>query len=143
MQGVLAPLQFLAFLVSVTLVGRFLIQGAGETAATISIVVKTGFLFAIMLTGCLWERDVFGRYLFARPFFWEDVGSMFVIALHSAYLLALLGHWGGARAQMFIALAAYAAYIINATQFLLKLRAARLQFAREAGASVALAVPAK
>ncbi|MBS0377461.1 MAG: 2-vinyl bacteriochlorophyllide hydratase [Proteobacteria bacterium] len=142
-QGVLAPLQFLAFLVSLTLVARFLTSGAGETAATISIVVKTAFLYAIMLTGCLWERDVFGRYLFARSFFWEDVGSMFVIALHSAYLLALLSHWGGARAQMFIALAAYAAYVINATQFLLKLRAARLQSAQDAGASVALAVPTK
>jgi len=32
-----------------------------------------------------------------------------------------------ARSQMTIALAAYAAYIINATQFVLKLRAARLQ----------------
>ena len=142
-QGVLAALQFVAFLVSVTLVARFLITGAGETAATISIVVKTGFLFAIMLTGCLWERDVFGRYLFARPFFWEDVGSIFVIALHSAYLLALLSHLGGVRAQMFIALAGYAAYILNATQFLLKLRAARLQAPRDAPATVALAVTAK
>jgi 3-vinyl bacteriochlorophyllide hydratase len=30
-----------------------------------------------------------------------------------------------ARGQMFLALAAYATYVINATQFLLKLRAAR------------------
>ncbi len=140
-QGVLAPLQFLAFLVSVTLVVRFLTVGTGESAATVSIVVKTAFLYAIMLTGCLWERDVFGRYLFARQFFWEDVGSMFVIALHSAYLLALLNHWGEARTQMLIALAAYAAYIINATQFLLKLRAARLQAPRAASTDVALAVP--
>jgi len=126
-QGVLAPLQFLAFAISLLLVLRFLLHGTGAGAATISIVVKTAFLYLIMLTGCLWERAVFGRYLFARPFFWEDATSMLVLALHTAYLLALLTHFVSLRAQMLIALAAYAAYLINATQFLLKLRAARLQ----------------
>jgi 3-vinyl bacteriochlorophyllide hydratase len=128
-QGVLAPLQFAVFLVSVCLVARFLATGAGATAATVSIVVKTLFLAAIMVTGCLWERDVFGRYLFARSFFWEDVVSMAVIALHLAYMAALLSGSVEVRYQMFIALAAYAAYITNATQFLLKLRAARRQSA--------------
>jgi 3-vinyl bacteriochlorophyllide hydratase len=125
-QGVLAPLQFAVFLTSLGLVLRFLTTGAGETAATVSIVVKTAFLAAIMVTGCLWERDVFGRYLFARSFFWEDIVSMVVIALHLSYLAALLCSVE-IRYQMFIALAAYAAYITNATQFLLKLRAARRQ----------------
>jgi 3-vinyl bacteriochlorophyllide hydratase len=127
-QGVLAPLQFVVFLASLCLVLRFLTTGAGEMAATVSIVVKTAFLAAIMVTGCLWERDVFGRYLFARSFFWEDIVSMVVIALHLSYLAALLCSVE-IRYQMFIALAAYAAYITNATQFLLKLRAARRQSA--------------
>ena len=43
------------------------------------------------------------------------------------------------RQQMLLALAAYAAYAINATQFLLKLRAARLE--RRAGAAVAAGAP--
>ena len=126
-QGVLAPLQFLAFAVSVGLVLRYLASGEGETAATVSIVIKTCLLYAIMVTGCIWEKVVFGRYLFAPSFFWEDVFSMLVLALHTAYLAAL---WTGSlpvREQMLLALAAYAAYAINATQFLLKLRAARLQ----------------
>jgi len=124
-QGVLAPLQFLVFLVSLFLVLRFLWTGAGETAATVSIVVKTLVLYAIMITGSVWERDVFGRYLFARPFFWEDVFSMLVLALHTAYLVALSGGYLTVRGQMLLALGAYAAYVINAAQFLLKLRAAR------------------
>lgn len=124
-QGILAPLQFAAFLISTGLVLHFLATATGATAATASIVVKTLFLAAIMVTGCLWERDVFGRYLFARAFFWEDVVSMAVIALHLAYLAAFLSGWIGIRYQMYIALAAYAAYVVNATQFLLKLRAAR------------------
>ena len=126
-QGVLAPLQFAVFLVSLALVLRFLATGEGYGAATASVVAKTGVLYLIMTTGAIWEKAVFGRYLFAPAFFWEDMVSMAVIALHTAYLAALV--WPGARAeqQMLIALAAYATYVINAAQFLLKLRAARLQ----------------
>jgi 3-vinyl bacteriochlorophyllide hydratase len=125
-QGVLAPLQFLAFAVSLWLVLRYLYDGQGLSAAMASVLVKTALLYAIMITGSLWEHDVFGKFLFAKPFFWEDVVSMLVIALHSAYLAALLGGWLSARALMLLALAAYASYLINAGQFLLKFRAARL-----------------
>jgi 3-vinyl bacteriochlorophyllide hydratase len=51
---------------------------------------------------------------------------MLVLALHTAYLAALALDWLPSRELMFLALAAYATYVINATQFLLKLRAARL-----------------
>jgi len=125
-QGVLAPLQFIVFLVSLGLVLRYLVSGEGFELATISIVVKTLVLYTIMVTGSIWEKEVFGVYLFARPFFWEDVFSMLVIALHTAYLAALFAGIDP-YLQMYIALAAYLTYVINATQFLLKLRAARLQ----------------
>lgn len=128
-QGVLAPLQFLVFLASLALILRFLVTGEGEGAATVSVVLKTATLYTIMITGCLWEKDVFGVYLFAPAFYWEDVVSMAVIALHSAYLVALLTGWLSVREQMMLALAAYLAYVVNAAQFLLKLRAARLQAA--------------
>ncbi len=125
-QGVLAPLQFLVFLVSLALVLRYLAAGEGFEAATASVVIKTLVLYTIMITGAIWEKEVFGVYLFARPFFWEDVFSMLVIALHTAYLVTLfLGV--EPQLQMYVALAAYLTYVINATQFLLKLRAARLQ----------------
>jgi 3-vinyl bacteriochlorophyllide hydratase len=125
-QGVLAPLQFLVFLVSLVLVVRYLLSDKGESVATVSVIVKTMTLYAIMITGSIWEKAVFGRYLFAEPFFWEDVFSMLVLALHSAYLAALGLGWLDARGLMILALAAYAAYVVNATQFVLKLRAARL-----------------
>lgn len=126
-QGILAPLQFLVFLVSLWLVLRFLVTGTGEHAATVSIVVKTLVLYTIMITGSIWEKEVFGRYLFAEAFFWEDVFSMLVLALHTAYLYVLATGAISVHSQMWLALAAYAAYIVNAAQFLLKLRAARLQ----------------
>ena len=124
-QGILAPLQFAIFLISLFLVLRFLATGVGFEAATASIVVKTIALYAIMVTGAIWERVVFGQYLFAPAFFWEDVVSMLVIFLHTAYLAVLATNALGAEGQMLLALAAYAAYVVNATQFLLKLRAAR------------------
>lgn len=125
-QGVLAPLQFLAFAVSLVLVLRFLATGDGYVTATVSIMVKTAFLLAIMVTGAIWEKVVFGQYLFAPAFFWEDVFSFAVIALHLTYVWSL---WSGALTpvgQMLVALAAYATYCVNAAQFLWKLRLARL-----------------
>ena len=126
-QGVLAPAQFLVFLVSLVLVLRALVTGDGVALAAASVVVKTLFLYAIMVTGAAWEKAVFGRWLFAPAFFWEDVFSMAVLALHTAYLVALATGWLGPRGQLLLALAAFATYVVNATQFLLKLRAARLQ----------------
>ncbi len=124
-QGVLAPVQFVAFVVSVVLVLRYLATGDGYTAATVSILIKTALLYTIMVTGAIWEKVVFGQYLFAPAFFWEDVFSFAVIALHTLYIVAL---WTGAMdaaSLMLLALAAYATYVINAGQFLWKLRLAR------------------
>jgi 3-vinyl bacteriochlorophyllide hydratase len=133
-QGVLAPVQFLVFLISLGLVLHYLLSGHGLESATLSILVKTGCLITIMVTGAIWENEVFGQYLFAPAFFWEDVFSFLVIALHSLYVIVLITHAAGPRTQMLLALAAYASYVINASQFLMKLRAARLeQVAKPAG----------
>ena len=129
-QGVLAPIQFLVFAVSVVLVTRSLLTGQGELAAHVSIIAKTFLLYTIMITGAIWEKVVFGQYLFAEAFFWEDVVSFVVIALHTVYLGGLLTGRIPTTALFGIALAAYAVYVVNAVQFILKLRAARLQEAR-------------
>ena len=128
-QGILAPAQFLAFAVSLVLVVRFLLTGDGYGAATASILVKTAFLYLIMITGAIWEKEVFGQYLFAPAFFWEDVFSFAVIALHTLYLYGLLTGAIAPHGLMLIALLAYATYVVNAGQFILKLRRARLDMA--------------
>ena len=125
-QGVLAPLQFAVFGVSLALVVRALATGEHETAAAWSVIAKTGVLYLIMVTGAIWEKAVFGRWLFAPAFFWEDVVSMGVIALHTAYVWMYLAGVGDTAAQLGVALAAYAAYLVNAAQFVWKLRMARL-----------------
>lgn len=141
-QGVLAIAQFCVFLVSLTLVARYLLGGTGLQAATASIICKTLVLYTIMITGSLWEHDVFGQYLFAPAFFWEDVVSFVVLALHTAYLAGLYSGAMAPRHLMLLALAAYATYAVNAGQFLLKLRKARRETVADTSAapSGALAV---
>ena len=132
-QGLLAPLQFLVFLISLGLIAYAYSTDRFWDLALASVVVKTLVLYLIMVTGAIWEKVVFGQYLFAPAFFWEDVVSMVVIALHTAYLVA----WWQAdvvslQTQIGLALAAYATYVLNAGQFLYKLRRARLHASEEA-----------
>ncbi|MGL4405740.1 MAG: 2-vinyl bacteriochlorophyllide hydratase [Notoacmeibacter sp.] len=135
-QGLLAPFQFLVLLVSIGLIARFLLTGEGLAAANFSIVFKTLTLYTIMITGAIWEKVVFGQYLFAPAFFWEDVVSMGVIALHTAYLVALFTSVLTSHQMMSLALAAYALYVVNAVQFVWKLRTARLQAAATKGGAL-------
>jgi 3-vinyl bacteriochlorophyllide hydratase len=128
-QGFLAPVQFLVFLVSLGLVLRYFGTGEGALAADVSIIIKTLTLYTIMITGSIWEKVVFGKWLFAPAFFWEDVVSMLVLALHTLYLVMLLAAIGTVEQRMGVALAGYGAYVVNAAQFVWKLRMARLQSA--------------
>jgi 3-vinyl bacteriochlorophyllide hydratase len=126
-QGILAPVQFLIFGISLYLVLNSLQTGEHTDWALASVVIKTLVLYAIMVTGAIWEKVVFGQYLFAPAFYWEDVVSMGVLALHTAYLWVW---WQGAWSptdQLLLALAAYGSYAINAAQYIRKLRMARLQ----------------
>jgi len=126
-QGVLAPVQFLVFLVSLSLVLNSLKTGEHTDWALASVVLKTLVLYAIMITGCIWEKVVFDQYLFAPVFFWEDVVSMLVMALHTVYLWVWWQGVWSADDQLLLALTAYITYGINAAQYIRKLRMARLQ----------------
>jgi 3-vinyl bacteriochlorophyllide hydratase len=141
-QGVLAPIQFLVFLISLVLVLRYLATGEGQNLAIWSIVIKTITLYTIMMTGCIWEKVVFDCYLFAPAFYWEDVFSMLVLALHTAYLVALATDGLTTQQLMYLALAAYATYVVNAGQFIWKLRIARLDYAKQQAATASTGVAA-
>jgi 3-vinyl bacteriochlorophyllide hydratase len=142
-QGVLAPIQFLIFLISVSLVIHYLLTGDWYAAATASVIVKTLALYLIMITGAIWEKVVFGQFLFAPAFFWEDVFSFAVISLHTLYLYGLFSGAFAPTTLMYIALAAYLTYVINAGQFLWKLRLARLDYARQTAAQTRAPVTAQ
>ncbi len=135
-QGLLAPIQFLACLVSIALIARFLVDGQGLQAAHISVWVKTALLLLIMITGAIWERVVFGQYLFAKAFFWEDVMSMIVIGFHLFYAWAAMQSNWPASKVLYVALAAYGLYLFNAAQFIYKLRQARLSDPKKSGSKI-------
>jgi 3-vinyl bacteriochlorophyllide hydratase len=126
-QGILAPVQFLIFGISLYLVLNSLQTGHHTDWALASVVIKTLVLYAIMVTGAIWEKVVFGQYLFAPAFYWEDVVSMGVLALHTAYLWVWWKDVWSPTDQLLLALAAYVSYAINAAQYIRKLRMARLQ----------------
>lgn len=140
-QGILAPIQFFVFAWSLALVIRYLATGQGLDITNVSILIKTVLLFTIMVTGSIWEKVVFDVWLFAEPFFWEDVFSFLVIFFHCWYLYGLFTDMDP-RSLMYITLCAYGAYVINATQWILKLRAARLLEAAEQAAAKAASAAA-
>ena len=125
-QGILAPVQFVICIASAVLVVRFLMTGEGYWAANASVILKTLALFTIMVTGAIWEKEVFGQYLLAPAFFWEDMVSFVVILLHTIYVVAMLAGSMTADQLMTVALIAYVVYVVNAVQFVWKLRQARL-----------------
>lgn len=118
-QIILAPIQFLAFLVSFGLVVRYLATGEGYVIANLSVLIKITLLWAITITGMIWEKQIFGHYFLAREFFWEDVGNAVAIVAHNLYFLASGLHWSN-YAVMSLMLLAYCTYLLNCAQFVVK-----------------------
>jgi 3-vinyl bacteriochlorophyllide hydratase len=124
-QAILGPIQFLAFVVSFALVIRYLTTGEGYFAASVSVFIKIALLWAITLTGMVWEKEIFGHWFMAKAFFWEDLGNLIALIVHNTYFVALLAGWPE-RSLMTLMLAAYCSYLVNCAQFISKgIRAAR------------------
>lgn len=125
-QMILAPIQFLAFIVSLALVIRYLSTGNGYTLTLISVWIKIFLLWLITVTGMIWEKEIFGHWFLAPQFFWEDVGNAVAMILHNLYFVAVWLDWSD-RAVMTLMLVAYIGYLFNCAQFVLKGLQARQQ----------------
>jgi len=124
-QFIVAPIQIIAFIISFSLVVRYLMTGEGYLTATISVWVKITLIWIITITGMLWEKDVFDHYFMAREFFWEDLGNLIAILTHNAYFVVQWLGWSH-RNVMIVMLFAYITYLFNAGQFIVKgIRSAR------------------
>jgi 3-vinyl bacteriochlorophyllide hydratase len=115
-QIILAPIQFLIFLISFALVVHYLRTGEGYWIATVSVWVKIALIWVLTITGMLWEYDMYDHYFMAKEFFWEDLGNLIAILTHNAYFVAI---WLGAdtQTQMWVMVVAYVSYLLNAVQF--------------------------
>jgi 3-vinyl bacteriochlorophyllide hydratase len=134
-QIILAPIQFIAFLISFGLVIHYLLTGQGYLVTTISIWVKISLIWALTITGMLWEYDMYDHYFMAKEFFWEDLGNLIAILTHNAYFVA---KWVGAdeRTVMWVMVFAYVTYLFNAAQFVVRgIRSGRQRRALQQAAS--------
>lgn len=118
-QFILAPIQFIVFLISFFLVVRYLLTDQGYAIATISVWIKIALIWALTITGMLWEKDVYGHYFMAHEFFWEDLGNLVAIITHNAYFVVQWLQWDQ-RSVMMVMLLAYITYLFNAAQFIIK-----------------------
>ena len=125
-QAVLAPIQFLAFIISFFLVIRYLLTGNGFVIANISVLIKIGLLWLITFTGMIWEKEVFDQWFLAPQFFWEDVGNAIAMIMHNLYFWARWQDWSQ-QAIMTLMLVAYTTYLVNSAQFVYKGIRARKQ----------------
>lgn len=128
-QTVLAPLQFLTFIVSLILIVRYLTTGDGYTIANLSVLIKIAMLWLITITGMFWEKEVYGKWFLAPEFFWEDAFNAVAMFMHNLYFVALLLGWSH-DGIMTLMLVAYITYLINFAQFFwrgLRARKQRLQ----------------
>jgi 3-vinyl bacteriochlorophyllide hydratase len=133
-QAILAPLQLLTFIISVTLIIRYLLTGLDYEITTFSILIKIALMWLITITGMFWEKEVFGQWFLAPQFFWEDVMNAVSLFLHNLYFVALL-LGASERELVLVMLVAYASYTINFMQFLIRGLRARKQ--RQAAARTA------
>ncbi|MEO0562087.1 MAG: 2-vinyl bacteriochlorophyllide hydratase [Chloroflexota bacterium] len=118
-QVVLAPIQFIAFVVSFALVVRYLMTGGGYTAANVSVLVKIALLWLITITGMIWEKEVFDHWFMAPQFWWEDFFNAVALVMHNLYFVAV---WMGVSHEnlMTLMLVAYISYLVNMAQFVVK-----------------------
>jgi 3-vinyl bacteriochlorophyllide hydratase len=118
-QAVLAPIQFIVFIISFGLVARYLATGEGYEIATASVLIKIALLWAITITGMIWEKEIFGHYFMAPEFFWEDLGNLVAIITHNLYFVAQALGWSN-QALMTLMLLAYCTYLVNCAQFVVR-----------------------
>ncbi len=106
------------FLVSVVLLVLYLLHVISFTYVFDSVLIKVGFMIGAIITGSLWEHDVYGAWWFAHEFFVEDVMTANVFFLHVIVLVIALGWPANMRAILGILLFGYVIYALNVAQYI-------------------------
>jgi 3-vinyl bacteriochlorophyllide hydratase len=112
--------QLLAFCVSVGLLVGYFRGVVTFDAVHQSVLVKVALMIGAIVTGALWEKDVFGHYWFAPEFLGEDTMTVNVFILHIGYLAMVVAHPDNVTAQIGTLIVAYGVYIANVAQYILR-----------------------
>ena len=107
-----------AFAVSVVFLVLFFFHLTSFATLYLSVLVKIAFMIGAVITGSLWEHDMFGKWWFAHEFFVEDVMTMNVFLLHVAFLVTVYVWPSHMPAILSVLLVAYGAYALNVVQYI-------------------------
>jgi 3-vinyl bacteriochlorophyllide hydratase len=110
--------QLIAFLVSVALLIGYFAHAVPFHVVHISVLVKIGLMVGAVVTGSLWERDVYGFYWFAPEFLFEDVMTLIVFIFQMTYLAMVFVHPGSQGVIVGVLCFAYAVYLGNVAQYI-------------------------
>jgi 3-vinyl bacteriochlorophyllide hydratase len=121
-QILLAPVQFVIFLTGVCLNILYANHYASFDFYWISVAIlfKTLFFVILFITGMFFEKDIFGKWVFSKEFFWEDVGSSVATFFHFLYFVLTWKGYPDSELVIWSSVA-YSSYIINALQYLARI----------------------
>ena len=117
---VFALAQLLVFFVSVSLLVAYLLHAVPYAAVHDSVLVKIGLMLGAVVTGALWEHDVYGRWWFAHEFIIEDTMTANVFVLHVAYLVVAYVWPANGKAMLAMLGVAYGVYALNVAQYVVQ-----------------------
>ncbi len=112
--------QLLAFFVSVVLLVMYFRGAVSFDVVHTSVLVKVALMLGAIVTGALWEKDVFGHYWFAPEFMGEDTMTVNVFILHISYLAMAFAHPDNITIITGVLIMAYTVYVANVAQYILR-----------------------
>jgi 3-vinyl bacteriochlorophyllide hydratase len=110
--------QLLVFVVSLVLLALYFAHVVPFSAVHVSVLVKVAFMTLAVVTGSLWERDVYGQWWFAPQFLVEDVMTANVFLLHVAYLAMYYLFPAKMATTLALLVVAYSVYALNVGQYI-------------------------
>ncbi len=112
--------QLLAFFVSVGLLVAYFFGRVSFAVVHDAVMTKIGLMVGAVITGALWEKDVFGSYWFAAEFLVEDVMTVNVFILQIAYVLMAYTHPENLGVILWVLGLAYFVYVGNVAQYIVR-----------------------
>jgi 3-vinyl bacteriochlorophyllide hydratase len=106
-----------AFFVSVGFLIAYGFGWVGFAAVHESVLIKIALMIGAIVTGALWEKDVFNWYWFAPDFFFEDAWTVNVFLLHLGYLAVVYTEPSNPAKALLLLVIAYIVYVANVVQY--------------------------
>jgi 3-vinyl bacteriochlorophyllide hydratase len=108
------------FAVSAVLLIMYFFHLTTFSTVFLSVLIKIVFMIGAVITGSLWEKDVYGAWWFAYDYFIEDVMTLNVFLLHIAFLVTAYLWSSNMQAVISMLLVAYGVYFLNVIQYIVR-----------------------